>query len=99
MSFCSFFRVKWRPPRNPQVSFEGKTIIITGANVGLGYEAVAKFVAKGASKVILGVRNISKGEHAAKEIEKKTGRKATDVWQVDMGDYGSIKSFAEKRRD
>lgn len=97
MTVLGILTVKWHPPKDPQVSFEGKTIIVTGANVGLGFEAAVKFVAKGASKVILGVRNISKGEIAAEKIEQRTGRKgATDVWQVDLGDYDSVKSFVEK---
>lgn len=97
MTIIGFLSGKWRPPKDSQVSFAGKTIIVTGANVGLGFEAAVKFVAKGASKVILGVRNISKGENAAKQVEQRTGRKGvTEVWQVDLGDYGSVKSFAEK---
>jgi NAD(P)-dependent dehydrogenase (short-subunit alcohol dehydrogenase family) len=97
MTIIGFLSAKWRPPKDPQVSFEGKTIIVIGANVGLGFEAAVNFVAKGASKVILGVRNISKGENAANQIEQRTGRKGvTEVWQVDLGDYGSVKNFAEK---
>ena len=79
------------------MSFEGKTVVITGANTGLGFEAAVKFVAKGASKVILGVRNAQKGENAAKEIERRTGKKGiTEVWQVEMDKYESVKSFAER---
>ena len=96
-SIFTFLASKWRPPSDPKVSFEGKTIVVTGANTGLGFEAAVKFVAKGASKVILGVRNAAKGENAAKEIERRTGRKGiTEVWQVDMDKYESVKSFAER---
>ncbi|RMZ78747.1 hypothetical protein DV737_g3747, partial [Chaetothyriales sp. CBS 132003] len=46
---------KLYPPANPTTSFAGKTILITGANVGLGFEAAAKFVSLGAKTVIMGL--------------------------------------------
>jgi len=74
--------------------------VVTGANVGLGFEAALKFVDKGASKVILGVRDASKGKSAAKEIERRTGKKGiAEVWQIDMSDYGSVKGFAEQVKE
>jgi NAD(P)-dependent dehydrogenase (short-subunit alcohol dehydrogenase family) len=41
-------------------SFEGKNVIVTGANTGLGFEAATKFVALDASLVILGIRNLTR---------------------------------------
>ena len=95
--YLAFFMPKYRPPNDVHTSFAGKNIIVTGSNVGLGFEAAVKFVALGGSKVILGVRNVEKGQHAQKQIEKRTGKTGvTEVWQVDMGDYESIKAFAKK---
>jgi len=92
-----FFTAKYRPPNDVHTSFAGKNIIVTGSNVGLGFEAAVKFVALGASKVILGVRNIEKGQNAQKQIEARTGKTGvTEVWQVDMSDYESIKAFAKR---
>ena len=56
-----------RPPV-PTADFAGKTIIVTGANVGLGKEAVKHFVKLHAAKVIIAVRSTSKGEAAKAEI-------------------------------
>ena len=41
----------------PTTSCEGKTIIVTGSNTGLGKEAARHFARLGADKVILAVRN------------------------------------------
>ncbi|KAF2717816.1 NAD(P)-binding protein [Polychaeton citri CBS 116435] len=88
---------KWNPPQDTKPSFEGHSIIITGANTGVGLEAAIKFVQLGASKVILGVRTPSKGEEAARQIEARTGRSGvTEVWSLDILDYESIKAFASK---
>ena len=52
----------------PTESFEGQTIIVTGANTGLGLEAARHFTRLNAAKVILGCRSVSKGEEAALSI-------------------------------
>lgn len=81
----------------PTNSFAGQTIIVTGANIGLGRESSRHFVRLGASKVILAVRSLSKGQEAAADIERTTGRKGVcEVWEIDMGDWESVKSFVER---
>ena len=86
---------KWVLPKDTRPSFAGQTVLVTGANVGLGLEASVKFVQLGATKVILAVRSLSKGEEAKKQIEKRTGRTGVlDVWHLDMQDYSTIKAFA-----
>ena len=85
------------PPKDTHPSFTGQTVIVTGANVGLGFEASVKFVQLGAAKVILAVRTLSKGEEAKEKIEARTGRKGVlDIWHLDMMDYSTIKSFADR---
>ncbi|KAG0155443.1 hypothetical protein PDIDSM_1020 [Penicillium digitatum] len=86
------------PPNDPQVSFSGKNVMITGANSGIGYEAAMKFVKLGASKVILAVRTPEKG-YAAKQkiqvsVEKECKCHSIIVMQLDMNDFGSVKHFA-----
>lgn len=91
------WRGKHNPPKNTQPSFSGRTFIVTGANTGVGFEASVKFVQLEASRLILAVRSIKKGEDARVQIEQRTGRKGVvEVWQLDMLDYDSIKAFAAK---
>ena len=81
----------------PTYSFSGQTIIVTGSNTGLGLEAARHFTRLGAAKVILAVRNLSKGEAAKESIESSTDRKGVvEVWQLDLGSYESVKDFAKK---
>jgi NAD(P)-dependent dehydrogenase (short-subunit alcohol dehydrogenase family) len=85
------------PPKDPQASFSGKNIMITGANSGIGYHAALKFIKLGASKVILAVRTLEKGYVAKQNIEATMGEGECDrivVMQLDMNDFGSIKQFA-----
>ncbi|EXJ62898.1 hypothetical protein A1O7_03341 [Cladophialophora yegresii CBS 114405] len=85
------------PPTDPKTSFAGKTVLITGANVGLGLEAAIKFARLGASRLILGVRFLQRGEDARAQICQQAGYNAANVqiYQVDMSSFESVKSFAK----
>jgi retinol dehydrogenase 12 len=92
-------RAQLQQPPLPTTSFKGQTVIVTGSNIGLGLEAARHFVRLDASRVILAVRTISKGDDAKASIEASTNRKGVvEVWQLDMSDYESIKSFAIKSK-
>ena len=92
---------KLHPPTDPTTPFNHRTVLITGANCGLGFEAALKFVTLGAPSVILACRTLSKGESAKREIEARTGCN-TDVVKVlplDMSSYASIREFVTRLRD
>lgn len=81
----------------PTASFEGKTVIVTGSNVGLGKEAARHITRNNASTVILAVRSLEKGEAAKKDIEASTGKRGVvKVWQLDMSSYQSLLDFAAR---
>jgi NAD(P)-dependent dehydrogenase (short-subunit alcohol dehydrogenase family) len=80
----------------PTASFAGKTIIVTGSNVGLGKEAARHFTRLGAETVVLAVRSLEKGEAAKQDIETSTGRQGVvRVMHLDMASYASVLAFAE----
>lgn len=79
-------------------SFTNQTVIVTGSNTGLGFEAARLLIRLNASKVILAVRTISKGEAAAKSIISTCNVPASrvEVWQLDMSNKDSIVAFAKR---
>lgn len=81
----------------PTIDLTGQTVIVTGANTGLGLEAARHFTRLRAAKVILGVRNLDKGETARQSIEESTQcRGIVEVWQLDLSSYESVKQFATR---
>ncbi|KAL7779016.1 hypothetical protein CFE70_008519 [Pyrenophora teres f. teres 0-1] len=84
-------------PPKPTTDLTGKTVIVTGSNVGLGKEAARHFTSLNASTVILAVRSLEKGEAARADIEATTGRKdVVKVMQLDMSSYASVLDFASR---
>ncbi|KAJ4990221.1 short-chain dehydrogenase [Stagonosporopsis vannaccii] len=82
---------------SPTYDYNGKTVIVTGSNVGLGKEAARHLTRLGASTVILAVRSIEKGEAAKRDIESSTRKQGVlKVWQLDMSSYQSVLDFAAK---
>lgn len=83
---------------SPTGSYAGQTIIVTGSNVGLGKEAARHFVSLGASKLVLAVRNVQRGNEAKADIEASTkcGKDVIHVWEVDMASYASVEAFAAR---
>jgi NAD(P)-dependent dehydrogenase (short-subunit alcohol dehydrogenase family) len=80
----------------PTASFDSKTVIVTGANSGLGKEAVKHIVALGASKVIIACRDTTKGNAAKAAIASslKCSPDILEVWKLDLESYSSVKEFA-----
>lgn len=83
---------KWTLQNIPDL--QGKVIIVTGANSGLGYSSVSAFAGKGA-EVILACRSIERGETAKSEILEKHQGAKLKVMQLDLMDLKSIDSFAK----
>ena len=92
-----FLKEKWLGVAKPTSSFSDKRILVTGANTGIGFEAAATFAALDAEQVVLGVRNLDKGLDARRKIEARGHRtNKIDVWELDMGNYASVRRFAAR---
>jgi NAD(P)-dependent dehydrogenase (short-subunit alcohol dehydrogenase family) len=70
-------------------SFAGRTVIITGANSGLGAVTARELARQGAT-IVMAVRDTRKGEKAALQI---AGR--VEVRQLDLQDLSSVRRFAD----
>ncbi|TGJ78106.1 hypothetical protein E0Z10_g10656, partial [Xylaria hypoxylon] len=85
------------PPANPtHLSFKGKTVLVTGANTGMGFQAALKYAQLGTSTLILAVRDASKGEEAKARITRDvtTGLDII-IKAVDLSTFNSVKEFAQ----
>ena len=73
----------------------GRTIVITGANTGLGYEAARALSARGA-RVVIACRSRQKAEDAIARIEEQNGPVDVSFVPLDLGDLSSVRHCAEQ---
>ena len=77
------------------VSMKGKTVLITGANTGLGKQTALE-LARRQARVILACRSIDKGQQAADEIRSKVKEAEVVVKILDLSSLESVRKFASE---
>ena len=71
-----------------------KTIIITGANSGLGFECAKNILLENSDYfIIMACRNIEKSEKAKIELIEKTKNKNIQVMKLNLSSFDSIRQF------
>ncbi|KAK3780063.1 hypothetical protein RRG08_061830 [Elysia crispata] len=75
-------------------TIEGKTVIVTGANTGIGKETV-RDLAKRGGRVIMACRNMEKGEKARREIIEETQSDSVLLKELNLSSFESIQKFAK----
>ncbi len=82
----------WAAQNLPDLS--GKTIIVTGGNSGIGYEAALEFARKRAM-VVLACRSMERGRAAAAAIRAAHAGAKVGVMELDLSELGSVRAFAD----
>src|SRR5271154_7115269 len=72
----------------PLPDMTGRSVIVTGANSGIGRAAASALAGAGA-RVVLAVRNTDKGQAAAASMPGQT-----EVRQLDLASLASVREFA-----
>ncbi|XP_061777616.1 retinol dehydrogenase 12, like [Nerophis ophidion] len=86
----NFFRGPWRSAER----LEGKTVLITGANTGIGKETAVDLAGRGA-KIIMACRDMEKAQAATKEVIERSGNDNVVCMKLDLADSKSITEFAQ----
>jgi NAD(P)-dependent dehydrogenase (short-subunit alcohol dehydrogenase family) len=87
---------EWTTAQMPDLS--GETVIVTGANSGLGFEGARAFADAGAT-VVMACRSVERGESAADEIRRDAPPGALSVLELDLANLDSVAAFAETFTD
>jgi len=73
---------------------KGKTVIVTGANRGLGREMTRQLAAMGA-KVIMACRSVERAYQVKSELMQENNTAQLQVMALDLANHQSITAFAE----
>ncbi len=76
----------------------GRTIVVTGANSGIGLEAVRSLAAAGAH-VVLACRDPKRGQQAADELRSEQPAASIELALLDLASLASVRDFAKQFSD
>ncbi|KAG5676988.1 hypothetical protein PVAND_006779 [Polypedilum vanderplanki] len=74
---------------------DGKIVIITGANTGIGKETAIDLAKRG-GKIYIACRNEKRGQNAQMEIIEKSSNMNVHFLQLDLASMDSIRKFSRK---
>ena len=74
---------------------QGKTVIITGANTGIG-KATAIELAKDGARVLITARNPAKGETAVSEIKQAAGSETVELFLADYSKLDDVRRLSHE---
>ena len=77
---------------------EGRQVVVTGANSGIGLEATRELARNGAT-VIMACRSTERGQDAAQDVRADVPDADLRVEACDLGDLESIHAFADRLGD
>lgn len=76
---------------------KGRIAVVTGGSAGLGAETARVLAAKGA-RVIMGVRDLDKGEGVVHRIRARHPEAQVEVQRLDLASLSMVKRFAQGTR-
>ena len=85
---------KWLK-NNADISLQGKTVVVTGSNSGVGFKTAETMLYLGAD-VILACRNPQRAEAARKALVADYPDSTITVMLLDLADFSSIEAFVRE---
>ena len=71
---------------------EGRTVVITGANSGIGKAAAVRFAACG-DRVVMACRDLERSERARQEVMAASGSDRVELMRLDVSSFASVREF------
>ncbi|KAI6777790.1 uncharacterized protein J7T54_001399 [Emericellopsis cladophorae] len=90
------------PPTPSGTTLVGQTVIVTGGNAGIGFEACRQLLLLGVSRLIVASRTVSNGQLAVSalradgDVARQNPAAQLLVFQLDLADYASGLGFAQR---
>jgi len=76
------------------LNLAGKTVVLTGGNIGIGHETAKTLAAAGAT-VIITSRSAENAAKAVDSLKRETNNENIEGYVLDLSDFNSVRSFAQ----
>lgn len=83
--------IKWLS-RHAPISLKGKTVVVTGANSGVGFKTAETCAYLGAN-IIMACRNVEKAEEARSKLVSEYPQIDISILELDLASFSSIDNF------
>ncbi|XP_006640365.2 retinol dehydrogenase 14 [Lepisosteus oculatus] len=96
-SLVFFLILKWMKRRRVCMDvkrLDGKTVLVTGGNSGIGKETAIALAARGA-RVIIACRDVQKAEVAMREIKTRSRSLNVSYMELDLANLQSVREFCQ----
>ncbi|OZJ05849.1 hypothetical protein BZG36_00884 [Bifiguratus adelaidae] len=77
------------------VDMTGKTVVITGANTGIGLQTAIELAKRNAT-VIIASRDSPKTRDAVKTVKEQSGNNRVEAEYIDLADLSSVRAFVDR---
>jgi retinol dehydrogenase 12 len=99
-----FARGQFSTPPMPRVDLAGRTILITGANAGIGFEACKLLAQLNCSTIVVACRSTAKGDKAREAILQAAAAShkqppAVVILKLDLTSFSSVVACCERCKD
>lgn len=81
-------------PEKDIPSLDGKVILVTGGNIGLGQQSILEFSRHNPAQIWLAARNLEKAQAAADEIRKYVPNAPIKLLEMDLASFASVSKAA-----
>lgn len=78
--------------RRPDVRIDGKVVIVTGCNTGIGKETVLELAKRG-GRVYMACRDMNRCEEARQDIIAQSGNSNVFSRHLDLSSLASVRKF------
>ena len=78
-----------------KATLHGKTVIITGANTGIGLETAVDLAKRGA-RVVLACRSVEKGQAAVEAVKSRSKNENVVFVKLDLASLKSVRDFSDR---
>ncbi|OAX31784.1 short-chain dehydrogenase [Rhizopogon vinicolor AM-OR11-026] len=92
-NFFEFIREQWTELPVPTADVSRKSLVVVGANVGLGNEAAVHLAQLKPKSLLITTRDGVKCEQAKADIETRSGMTGIESWPLELTSFDSVRSF------